>query len=174
VAGVQDVGFLRHGLLRPVSEKGMPDKCELAAHQPHHWRAIDRNIPSQARVPALPESVSPGNFKCIGAVPKMQNYRTQEPMPRKSTKLDPRIDINRTPLPRSLLNCTIVGGACSPYRWAAIIRRSTVLPQNLDHSRSISAIHCRITSWPIGSITLVATGGICLGPRRLMRRKSSD
>ncbi|TWT64983.1 hypothetical protein CA85_33280 [Allorhodopirellula solitaria] len=45
---------MRHRLLRPVSEKRMPGKRELNEHQPHHWRAIDRNIPSQARVPALP------------------------------------------------------------------------------------------------------------------------
>src|SRR6056297_4024321 len=56
VAGVQDVGFLRHGLLRPVSEKRMPGKRKLVGHQPHHWRAIDRNIPSQV---ASPHCLSP-------------------------------------------------------------------------------------------------------------------
>ncbi|TWT56279.1 hypothetical protein CA85_42800 [Allorhodopirellula solitaria] len=54
MAGIWDVGFLRHRLLRPVSEKRMPGKRELAEHHPHHWRALDRNIPSQAPVPALP------------------------------------------------------------------------------------------------------------------------
>ena len=56
VAALQDVGFLRHGLLRPVSEKRMPGKRKLAGHQPHHWRAIDRNIPSQV---ASPHCLSP-------------------------------------------------------------------------------------------------------------------
>ena len=56
VADAQDVGFLRHGLLRPVSEKRMPGKRELAEHQPHHWRAIDRNILSQV---ASPHCLSP-------------------------------------------------------------------------------------------------------------------
>ena len=92
MAALQDVGFLRHGLLRPVSEKRMPGKRKLAGHQPHHWRAIDRNIPSLARVPALPESVFPGNVKWIRAVPKCKITIAQEPMPRKSTTLDPRID----------------------------------------------------------------------------------
>src|SRR6056297_390516 len=70
----------------------MPGKRKLAGHQQHHWRAIDWNIPSLARIPALPESVFPGNVKCIRAVPKCKITIAQEPMPRKSTTLDPRID----------------------------------------------------------------------------------
>src|SRR6056297_3099592 len=69
----------------------MPGKRKLAGHQPHHWRAIDRNIPYQFASPHCLSPFFPATSNDQSG-PEMQNHWTQEPMPRKSTTLDPRID----------------------------------------------------------------------------------
>ncbi len=63
VASIQGRDFLRHLLLRPMSKKASPRRRYSATGLLHHLRAIDRDIPSQARVPAEPESVFPGTLK---------------------------------------------------------------------------------------------------------------
>jgi hypothetical protein len=66
-----------------MGEKGSLDELNPAEGWPHHWRAIDRDIPSQVARSALLGSVFPGSGNEIANHQQPQNHWTQEPMPGK-------------------------------------------------------------------------------------------
>ena len=84
VVDAQDGGFFQASA--PASSEQlerMPGRRKPAGHRPHHWRAIDRNIPSQVASPHCLSPFFPAWTSLSHSLRFGKNYWTQEPMPPK-------------------------------------------------------------------------------------------